>query len=222
MSAPSSSALCASIGPATMSPMAKMLGTFVRQLWSILIFRPSISMPTASRPRLSVNCRRPTQTSTTSESHEAASPPAAASVLTLHTSPTFSTPVTLVFSLNSMPCFLRRLRNCLATSASMPTPPMASRNSTTVTLLPRRDHTEPSSRPMTPPPMTVSRSGTFSKARAPVLETICLSSSAMPGRLTTSEPVASMMFLDSMACSPPAFSATFTELGPVSVPWPTT
>mmetsp|Transcript_28833 Transcript_28833/g.89750 ORF Transcript_28833/g.89750 Transcript_28833/m.89750 type:complete len:206 (+) Transcript_28833:615-1232(+) len=205
-----------------MSPMAKMLGTFVRKWWSTFTFLPSISTPTASRPRLSMYWRLPTQTRTTSESQEVASPPAAASVLTLHVPLTFSTPVTLVFSLNSIPCFFRRPRKFLATSASMPTPPMLSRNSTTVTLLPSRAQTEPSSKPMTPPPMTVSFSGTFSRFRAPVLDTICFSSSSMPGRLTTSEPVASMMFLLSITCSPPAFSATFTELGPASVPWPTT
>mmetsp|Transcript_96807 Transcript_96807/g.269191 ORF Transcript_96807/g.269191 Transcript_96807/m.269191 type:complete len:200 (-) Transcript_96807:465-1064(-) len=199
-----------------------MLGTLVRQWWSILILRPSISMPTASKPRLSMNWRRPTQTRTTSASQEAASPPAAASVLTLQMPSLFWTPVTFVFSLKSMPCFFRIERNCFATSASMPTPPIESKNSTTVTLLPNLDQTEPSSRPMTPPPMTVRRSGTFSIVRAPVLDTICFSSSSMPGMLMTSEPVANMMLVDSMTWSPPAFNATFTELGPVSVPWPTT
>mmetsp|Transcript_37497 Transcript_37497/g.84556 ORF Transcript_37497/g.84556 Transcript_37497/m.84556 type:complete len:228 (+) Transcript_37497:554-1237(+) len=221
--APSSSALCASMGPFTMSPIAKMLGMLVRKWSSTLTFRPSSSTPTASKPRLSMNWRRPTQTRTTSDSQSVALPPAAASVLTLHMPfPSFSTPVTLVFSLKFMPCFFRIARNCLATSPSMPTPPMASRNSTTVTSDPRRAHTEPNSRPMTPPPMTVSFSGTLSKVRAPVLETICFSSRSMPGRLTTSEPVASMMFFVSMTFSPPSLSATLTELGLARVPWPLT
>mmetsp|Transcript_71248 Transcript_71248/g.212519 ORF Transcript_71248/g.212519 Transcript_71248/m.212519 type:complete len:200 (+) Transcript_71248:639-1238(+) len=199
-----------------------MLGTFVRYWLSTLTFLPSISTPRASKPSLSMYWRRPTQTRTTSESQDCASPPAAASVLTLHMPLTFSTPVTFVFILNSMPCFFRIPMKFLATSPSMPTPPMLSKNSTTVTWLPSLDQTEPSSRPMTPPPITVSFSGTLSRVRAPVLETICFSSRSMPGRLTTSEPVASMMFLASMTCSPPALSATFTEFGPASVPWPTT
>mmetsp|Transcript_44027 Transcript_44027/g.125588 ORF Transcript_44027/g.125588 Transcript_44027/m.125588 type:complete len:200 (-) Transcript_44027:282-881(-) len=199
-----------------------MLGTLVWYLLLTFTFLPSISTPAASRPSLSMNWRRPTQTRTTSASQEASLPPSAASVLTTHLSPAFSTPVTFVLSLNLMPCFLRMAWNCFATSASMPRPPMEPRNSTTVTSLPSRDQTEPSSSPMTPPPITVSLSGTFSSVSAPVLDTICVSSSSMPGRLTTSEPVASMMFFDSMTCSPPAFRATFTALGPASVPWPTT
>mmetsp|Transcript_74202 Transcript_74202/g.119750 ORF Transcript_74202/g.119750 Transcript_74202/m.119750 type:complete len:203 (+) Transcript_74202:567-1175(+) len=202
-----------------MSPMAKMLGTLVRQWSSIKILLRSTFTPTASRPRLSKNVRRPTHTRTTSASAVLTSPPFAASVCTLMTpSAAFSTPVTFVFSSNFMPCFLSIAVNCLATSVSMPTPPIESMNSTTVTLLPSRAQTEPSSRPMTPPPITVRRSGTFSSFRAPVLETIVFSSSSMFGKLITSEPVASMMFLLSIVWSPPSMSATLTVLGPPKVP----
>mmetsp|Transcript_8631 Transcript_8631/g.15303 ORF Transcript_8631/g.15303 Transcript_8631/m.15303 type:complete len:202 (+) Transcript_8631:596-1201(+) len=201
-----------------------MLGTFVRQFSSTLIFLPlsSICTPAASSPKLSKNWRRPTQTRTTSDSWLEESPPAAASVLTFTVLPVFSTPVTLVFIWKPMPCFFKRAINCLATSASIPKPPMESMNSTTVTLLPNRLHTEPSSKPMTPPPITVSRSGTCFSFRAPVLETMTSSSSSMPGKLITSEPVANMMFFASMLCSPPSRRSTLREVGPVSVPWPLT
>mmetsp|Transcript_6332 Transcript_6332/g.14006 ORF Transcript_6332/g.14006 Transcript_6332/m.14006 type:complete len:211 (+) Transcript_6332:135-767(+) len=210
------------MGPLTMSPIAKMLGTLVRKWSSTLTNLPSISTPTDSSPRLSMNWRRPTQTRTTSASEVFASPPFAASVATSSLSPTFLTPVTLVESWNSIPCFFRIARKFFATSSSMPTPPMLSMNSTTVTWEPRRDQTLPSSRPMTPPPITVSFSGSFSKDSAPVLDTICFSSSSMPGRLITSEPVASMMFFVAISCSPPSRSPTLTEFGPVKVPWPFT
>ncbi len=72
---------------------------------------------------------------------------------------------------------------------------MRSRNSTTVTLAPRRRQTEPSSRPMTPPPMTTRCSGTFSNARPPVEVTIFFSSMVRPGSGVESEPVAMTMFL---------------------------
>mmetsp|Transcript_157378 Transcript_157378/g.504865 ORF Transcript_157378/g.504865 Transcript_157378/m.504865 type:complete len:276 (+) Transcript_157378:686-1513(+) len=220
--APSSSALCANIGPVTMSPTAKMLGTFVRKLWSTLIFLPSISMPKASMPRLSLNSRRPTQTKTTSASKLSSPPPAAATVLTFKPEPVLSTPVTLVFILKFMPCFFKSAMKFFATSASMPKPPMESMNSTTVTWEPSRAHTEPNSKPMTPPPMTVIFSGTFSNFRAPVLDTIVFSSNSMPGKLMTSEPVARMKFLASIFSSPPSNKETERLLGPVKVPCPFT
>ena len=57
---------------------------------------------------------------------------------------------TLVLNLNFMPCFLRILVKFLTVSLSMPGV-MASRNSTTVTSVPRRRQTDPISRPITPP-----------------------------------------------------------------------
>ena len=62
-----------------------------------------------------------------------------------------------------------------------------------MTLLPSRDHTEPSSSPIYPPPITASRSGTRSSASAPVEDTIRRSSNAKPGSGMLSEPVATMI-----------------------------
>ena len=74
---------------------------------------------------------------------------------------------------------------------------MRSRYSTTVTSAPRRRHTEPSSRPMMPAPMTISFFGTSGRDRAPVESTMRLLSTSTPGRPEGSEPVAMMMFLAS-------------------------
>src|SRR3546814_14646293 len=93
----------------------------------------------------------------------------------------FLAPVTLVDSLNFRPCLPRMRWVCLPISASM-VGRMRSRNSTTVTSAPRRDHTEPISRPMTPAPITTMLPGSFSSASAPVEVTICFSSVATPGR----------------------------------------
>ncbi|RUS20373.1 hypothetical protein BC937DRAFT_95359 [Endogone sp. FLAS-F59071] len=67
---PSSSALWANMGPNVTSPIQRMLGTLVLNSESITT-RPrlSTSMPTLSRPRPSVNGRRPTETRTTSASN---------------------------------------------------------------------------------------------------------------------------------------------------------
>mmetsp|Transcript_38730 Transcript_38730/g.82269 ORF Transcript_38730/g.82269 Transcript_38730/m.82269 type:complete len:200 (+) Transcript_38730:589-1188(+) len=199
-----------------------MLGMLVWYLSLILILRPSISMPNSSAPRPSRYSRRPTQTRTTSASKLSLLPPSAASVLTLRPLAVFSTPVTLVFILKFKPCFFSKVMNCLATSPSMPRPPMVPMNSTTVTSAPSLAQTDPNSRPMTPPPMTVILLGTFSKAKAPVEETMVFSSSSMPGKLTTSEPVAKMMFLASIFSSPPSKRLTVTVFLSVNLPWPFT
>jgi hypothetical protein len=59
-----------------------------------------------------------------------------------------------------------------AISSSKPAPPIAPKNSTTVTSDPNRLQTLPISRPITPPPMTTIFSGTFCNERAPVELTI--------------------------------------------------
>ena len=69
-----------------------------------------------------------------------------------------------------------RIEATYDTSISMPMPPTCPRNSTAVTLEPSRDHTEPSSTPMTPAPMTINRFGTSLRESAPVDETIVCSS----------------------------------------------
>ena len=66
---------------------------------------------------------------------------------------------TLLDSWKVMPCLARMRCACLPTSPSMPGR-MRSRNSTTVTSEPSRRQTEPSSRPITPAPTTISCFGT--------------------------------------------------------------
>ena len=63
-------------------------------------------------------------------------------------------------------------------------------NSITVTLDPILLYTLPSSNPITPAPIIMRCSGTFSRARAPVELTNFFSSSSNPGRQIGSLPVA--------------------------------
>ena len=107
-----------------------------------------------------------------------------------------------------MPCLPRMRCICLDTSPSM-VGRMRSRNSTTVTCAPRRPQTEPSSSPITPPPMTTRRFGTSGSSRAPVEETIFCSSISMPGSGVTSEPVAMTMALDAVMVPTPSTSTVF-------------
>ena len=86
-------------------------------------------------------------TSTVSQAIVSGAPPLAGSTVTLTSSPEPSTPVTFMPSLNVMPCLVRIFWNSLETSPSMPGV-TRSRNSTTVTLAPRRRQTVPISRPM--------------------------------------------------------------------------
>lgn len=151
---------------------------------------------------------------------DSALPPLAASTFSLMVSPDLSPSTTLVESLKSMPCFLRIFWVCLAISESMPGPPIWFRNSTTVTLEPRRDQTEAISRPIMPPPMTMSFSGTFSRAMAPVLLTTRFSSISRPGKGVASEPVAIRMFLPTTLVSPPSLSWTLTSCSLTKEPEP--
>mmetsp|Transcript_15913 Transcript_15913/g.40556 ORF Transcript_15913/g.40556 Transcript_15913/m.40556 type:complete len:229 (-) Transcript_15913:461-1147(-) len=221
---PSSSALWASMGPSMASPMAYTEGTLVWK-WLSTLMRPtlSVSIPRASRPMLRVNGRLPVLTSTTSASKVVAAPPAEGSRVSFTPSPTTSEAVTLVLSMNFMPCFFKIFRKAWVISLSMPGV-MVSRNSTTVTSAPSLRHTEPISRPMTPPPTTTIFLGTAGKSRAPVESTMrCLElSTTQVGRGVTSEPTARMMCLASMVWLPPAFKSTLTELAPESLPKPFT
>ena len=65
------------------------------------------------------------------------------STSTLMTPPSFVALVTLVLTLNFNPCFVSKRCSVFAASRSMPTPPMLARNSTRVTSVPSRCHTEP-------------------------------------------------------------------------------
>ena len=119
-----------------------------------------------------------------------------------------------------MPCLARMRCSWRATSPSMPGR-MRSRYSTTVTSAPSRRHTEPSSSPITPAPMTSSRLGTFGSDSAPVDDTTVFSSMSMPGSLATSEPVAMTIDLASMSCFSPLMNVTSTTPGALMrpVPW---
>uniref|UniRef100_A0A8D9ANW7 Uncharacterized protein n=1 Tax=Cacopsylla melanoneura TaxID=428564 RepID=A0A8D9ANW7_9HEMI len=102
----------------------------------------------------------------------------------------------------------------------MPNPPMAFMYSTAVTSAPRRPHTEPSSSPITPAPITIIFLGTFFKLRAPVLDTTVSSSTSIPGNGVTSDPVAIRMFLVFTSSLEPSGLRTVTVFGPVILPCP--
>ena len=133
-------------------------------------------------------------TRTTSTFNASAAPPAAGSKDNVTPAFAVFAPVTLVPSLNFTPCFLKVRVACLTTSPSMPGK-MLGRNSMTVTSAPKRRHTEPSSNPITPPPMTAMVLGGFDKFNAPVDDTICFSSTSTPGSGVVSDPVAMTMCL---------------------------
>jgi hypothetical protein len=122
----------------------------------------SRSIPISSRPNFSVYGLRPTQTSRTSQSSchikinyqrikqnfgcvtsSFFEGSLTFSTVTITLPPSFLAPVTFVLSLNLRPCLVSILWKFLATSASMPTPPIEPRNSTAVTSAPRRDQTDP-------------------------------------------------------------------------------
>ena len=108
--------------------------------------------------------------------------------------PLTTAPVTLVPVRMLKPCFLKIFAASLRTSPSMPGNNW-SRYSTTVTFAPRRNHTLPSSSPITPPPMTTICSGTLGRASAPVESTMIFWSISTPGKGVTDDPVAIMKFL---------------------------
>ena len=92
----------------------------------------------------------------------------------------------------------------------------------TVTFEPSRAHTEPSSRPMTPPPTTTRLAGTLRNSSAPVDETITFSSisTLTPGMPATSDPVAMMMFLASTSSALPSSPVTETLPAAMTLPVP--
>ena len=96
------------MAPPITSPMAKTPGTLVRKPESTLT-KPcaSVSTPIPARPRPWVRGRRPTDTRTTSALRVSDLPPSTGS--TESVTPVFDAlaPVTLVDSLNSIPCLAR-------------------------------------------------------------------------------------------------------------------
>ena len=169
-----------------------------------------------------MNGRRPIATNTMSASNTSAPPPLAASTETLTPFADVSVPTTFVPSLNLKPCFFSIRVKFFTTSASMPGK-ILSKNSTTVTSAPKRLHTEPSSRPITPPPTTMSFFGTSLSSRPPVEETILSSSMSTPGNGITSEPVAMTMFLVLISVTAPSSAVTDTLPAAriLPVPWKT-
>jgi len=100
-----------------------------------------------------------------------------------------------------------------ARSAEIPTPVAGGASVITVTSLPSRRHTEPSSSPITLAPITSNFSGTLSSVSAPVEETTRFSSISMPLSLATSEPVAITIDLASSVWVLPSSPLTSTLPG---------
>ncbi|MCY1283855.1 hypothetical protein D9M69_291110 [compost metagenome] len=118
-----------------------------------------------------------------------------------------------------MPCLASERCRVLAVSPSRPGQ-MRSRNSTTVTCAPSRRHTEPSSRPITPAPITTRCLGTSGRDSAPVESRMRWLSISTPGSGVGSEPVAMTMSLACSTCSPPSAPLTTTRPGPSIRPQP--
>mmetsp|Transcript_13818 Transcript_13818/g.37812 ORF Transcript_13818/g.37812 Transcript_13818/m.37812 type:complete len:286 (-) Transcript_13818:322-1179(-) len=179
-----------------------------------------VSTPAASRPSLSVNGLRPVATRTTSASTSVASPPAEGSTVSFTPVAVLTAPTTFFSIWNLNFCFLSARSNVLRICASIGGQ-MSFANSITVTWDPSRLHTLPSSRPMTPPPMTTMRLGTSFRSRAPVDVTMVSSSTSTPGKAAGSEPVARMTFLVLIVSVVPSSLATTTSPGlAVSEPQP--
>mmetsp|Transcript_100284 Transcript_100284/g.146385 ORF Transcript_100284/g.146385 Transcript_100284/m.146385 type:complete len:238 (-) Transcript_100284:414-1127(-) len=221
---PSSSALCANMGPATQSPIAKILACLVLKFSPMRMrLALSSSIPTLSNPRSSVRARRPTATRATSASILLISPPAAASVVSVTPSLRMSAAVTLVLNLKEKPRFFLSERwKALMSSVSI-VGHSRSENSTTVTLEPRRAQTEPSSSPMTPPPITTRCAGIFSSNKAPVEETQVRSVKSLKGKKDSSagsEPVAIMVFLALICDLVPSSASISSVVASMNLPYP--
>src|SRR6266700_1840378 len=168
--APSSSALWASIGPRTTSPIAHTLGRFVRQFSSTAMKPRSSSLsPTPSALRPLVLGTRPMETISRSKAALCALPCASA----YSTAASFFafTPVILTPSSILSPCLAKIFQASFAICSSA-VPRNTGSASRIVTSDPRRRQTLPISRPMTPAPMTPRRLGTsgIASARAGVHE----------------------------------------------------
>ena len=143
---PSSSALWASIGPRMQSPIAQMPSTRVRK-WSSTTTRPrgSSSTPASSAPTPSVQGRRPTATSRTWHSSSRLASPSR--TVTRTRSPSTRARSAEARKRNLMPCSSSARWSSRALWRSIPgTTPGVS--SSTVTSLPSRSHTDPSSSPI--------------------------------------------------------------------------
>ena len=123
-------------------------------------------------------------------------------------------PVTFVEVIKLTPIFFIERTNVVTQSVSI-IDKILSAYSITVTFEPKRAQTEPSSKPITPPPTTNISLGIESKAKAPVEETIFFSSYFKNGNSTGTEPVAIQIFFVFKVCfalSAPVTSTVFAEV----------
>ena len=119
----------------------------------------------------------------------------------------------------SRPCLVRVFWASFDTAVSAAIRKV-SRASRTVTSAPRRAHTEPSSRPITPAPITPRRFGTAWNSRAPVESTMTFWSTGAGGMSIGREPEARITFSASMTSVVPSALVTSTFLPASSLPWP--
>ena len=82
--------------------------------------------------------------------------------------------------------------------------------STTVTFAPKRLYTEPNSKPITPPPITIKCFGTSGNFKASVEVIILSLSNLIKGKVAGFEPVAIIMLVPSITSEEPSFLAIFT------------
>ena len=128
-------------------------------------------------------------------------------------------PVTRAPKRISSPCFLKTLAASLAIWPSTAGKKLSSASSNT-TLLPRRAQTLPSSRPITPAPITPSLPGTDWNSRAPVESTIISWSTGAGGMATGTEPAAIIIFSASKIDTVPSAAVTSTFLPANTFPAP--
>ncbi len=112
-----------------------------------------------------------------------------------------------------MPWRVRARWRVLAVSPSSPGQ-IRSRYSSTVTCAPSRRQTEPSSRPITPAPITTRWRGTSANSRAPVESRMRWLSTGTPGSGAGSEPVAMTISRASSCAWPPSARSTLTRPSP--------
>ena len=114
--------------------------------------------------------------------------PCVSTYSTLTSLPLLMVPIFTPISI-ARPCFRKSLCASLATVSST-APKNTGMASSMVTSEPKRRHTLPISKPITPAPITPNRLGTASMANAPVFDRICFSSNGAPGNSRGIEPVA--------------------------------
>ena len=130
-----------------------------------------------------------------------------------------SVPVTRAPRRISSPCLVKIFFDSLATALSI----MAKKSSMAsnrTTSEPRRFHTEPSSKPITPAPITPKRLGTSSISRAPVESTIRSPSTLATGISIGSEPDARITLPASITDTVPSLAVNSTFLPAISLPAP--